>query len=203
MKMNRNATPALFALTIFCSLFLSRPAMAEWKINNQRSELYFVTTKAGSAGTAAIQEVQTFKKVNGTVDDSGNVTVNIEPGSVDTGIEIRDQRLRDILFNTISYPIATYTGKVSLTEINSLSLGSSREMDLKGKITLCGQTQPVMAKVRVTKLTGNQLRVETRAPVIINAADFGLNNGVEALRKIMGLTVLSSAAPVSFSLVLN
>jgi len=203
MKMNRIAVPALFAMPLICGLFLTRPAMAEWKINSQRSELYFVTTKAGAAGTAAIQEVQSFKKISGTVDDGGNISVNIEPGSIDTGIEIRDQRLREMLFNTVTYPVATFSGKVNPAEIKNLSIGNSRELDLKGQITLCSQSQPLIAKVRVTKITGNQLRVETRTPFIVNAADFGLKNGVEALRKVMGLNVLSSAAPVSFSLVLD
>jgi hypothetical protein len=108
-----------------------------------------------------------------------------------------------MLFNTVVYPLATFSGTVNPVEIKGQSIGASTELDLKGKITLCAQSQPLIAKVRVTKITGDQLRVETRMPFIVNAADFGLKDGVEALRKIMGLNTLSSAAPVSFSLVLE
>ena len=45
------------------------------------------------------------------------------------------------------------------------------------------------------------LRVIAAEPVLISAADFGLESGVEALREVAGLNVISTAVPVSFQLV--
>jgi polyisoprenoid-binding protein YceI len=202
MKTRFNFCSILLAI-LLSSALLARPAFAEWRVNNQDSEFYFVTTKAGAAGTAAVQEVQTFKTINGKVDDRGNIEINVDLGSVDTGIPIRDQRIKEMLFNVAANPKATFTGKTDIAAIKTLASGVSKNVDLTGHIILCGQTKPISAKLRVIKLTDHQLRVETRLPLIINAADFGIQAGVEALRMVMGLNVLPSSAPVSFSVVLN
>jgi hypothetical protein len=44
------------------------------------------------------------------------------------------------------------------------------------------------------------LRIFTPRPVVINAADFGLEKGVAALKNIAGLQSISSAIPVTFDL---
>lgn len=202
MKNMAKSLSILFAI-LFCSIVFTRPALAEWTVNNQRSEFYFVTTKAGAPGTNAVQEVQTFKTVNGKVDDKGNIEVSIDLASVETGISIRDQRIRELLFNVLANPKALFTGKTDITAIQAFSPGMSKNLDIDGKIVLAGKTQAISVKLRVTKLADNYLLVETRLPFIINVSDFGLQSGVEALRNIMGLNVLSSAAPVSFSILFN
>jgi len=55
----------------------------------------------------------------------------------------------------------------------------------------------------VVKLEHHALLVTTRSPVIVNLKDYGLQDGVDALRTVMNLNVLSSSAPVSFSVLLR
>ena len=192
----------LSAVPLICA-FISTPAIAAWQVDNSKSEFHFVTTKAGKAGTTATEEVQSFKQVDGKVDDSGVIAVSVDLGSVDTGISIRDQRLKEMLFNVANNPKAVFSGKVDIEEIKKIPVGAMKDVDLNGTITLCGQSHPVVAKLRVVSLGQHKLLVETRAPFIVNAADFGIQAGVDALREVMGLNVLSSAAPVSFSIVLK
>ena len=45
------------------------------------------------------------------------------------------------------------------------------------------------------------LRVIAAEPVVISAADFGLEGGVDALRQVAGLNSIVTAVPVSFQLV--
>jgi polyisoprenoid-binding protein YceI len=78
-----------------------------------------------------------------------------------------------------------------------------RDIDLTGQLTLAGQSKPVVAKVRVGALGAGLIGVSTRAPIVVDASDFGLRAGVEALREVMGLNMLSAAAPVSFALVMR
>ena len=194
---------AKFAILPFCSLLLAGPAMADWQIENSASEFHFVTTKAGKPGVLAVQEVQAFKDISGKVNDNGNIEVSVDLASVETGVAVRDQRIKDLLFAVGVTPKATFVGQVDIGLIRKLTTGASKDLDLNGTITLCGQTRPVLAKLRIVKLSGNALLVETRAPFIVNTNDFGLQSGVEALRDVVGLNVLSGAAPVSFSIVLK
>jgi len=193
---------ALSILTVAGALACA-PANAGWQVNNGNSEFHFVTTKAGAAGSAAIQEVQTFKHIEGNVDDNGEITFSVELGSVDTGVALRDQRLKEMLFNVAANPKAAFSGKVDLNGIKHLAPGGSKDVDVTGQLTLAGQTKSSTVKLRIVALAGHGLLVETRGPILVNAADFGLQPGVEALRALMGLNVLSGTAPVTFSVALD
>jgi polyisoprenoid-binding protein YceI len=103
----------------------------------------------------------------------------------------------------VDNPKAVFVGEVDTTAFKKLAPGSFKDIDLAGQFTLSGTTKPITAKLRVVKLTAQRLLVETRAPLLINATDFGLEAGVEALRSVMGLNLVSSVVPVSFSVVLK
>ncbi|MFV0275687.1 MAG: hypothetical protein ACK5HY_00645, partial [Parahaliea sp.] len=51
--------------------------------------------------------------------------------------------------------------------------------------------------------SGDLLRVVTTRPVVVNAGDFDLVKGIEALRQVAGLKTISTAVPVTFSLVFS
>jgi polyisoprenoid-binding protein YceI len=178
-------------------------AAASWRSEPAQSSLSFVTTKAGQPGVAAISEVQTFRRFSGELTSRGQIRFTIDLASVDTGIEIRDERLRTMLFNVGATPQATFVAQIDPALLRDLPSAGVRDMDLDGQLTLAGQSKPVLAKVRVGALGGGRLAVSTRAPIVVNANDFGLRSGVEALREVMALNLLSSSAPVSFALVMR
>jgi polyisoprenoid-binding protein YceI len=199
--------PILVALTAALLGCVNAPAQnavaAGWRLEPAQSSVHFVTTKAGQPGVAAVAEVQSFRRFNGELNNQGQVQFSIDLASVDTGIEIRDERLRTMLFNVGATPQATFIAQVDSALLRDLSIASVRDIDLNGQLTLAGQSKPVVAKVRVTALGGGLIGVSTRAPIVVNASDFGLRGGVEALREVMGLSMISSAAPVSFALVMR
>jgi polyisoprenoid-binding protein YceI len=177
-----------------------------WKIDGAKSNLNFVTTKAGQPGVAAISETQVFKRFAGGLDAQGKMTLMIDLASVDTGVEIRDERMRTMLWNVKATPQAIFTaqlGATALASINSTSDAGGGDVDVAGELQMAGQTKPITAKLRVNRVGTNQLLVVTRSPIIVNSNDFGLKAGVEALREVMGLNVLSPSAPVNFALQLS
>jgi polyisoprenoid-binding protein YceI len=176
---------------------------AGWRLEPAQSSVHFVTTKAGQPGVAAIAEVQSFRRFNGELNSQGQVQFSIDLASVDTGVEIRDERLRTMLFNVGATPQATFSAKLDPALLRELPTAGVRDIDLDGQLTLAGQSKPVVAKVRVAALGPNLIGVSTRAPIVVNATDFGLRAGVEALREVMGLSMISAAAPVSFALVMR
>jgi polyisoprenoid-binding protein YceI len=199
--------PILVALTAALLGCVNAPAQnaptAGWRLEPTQSSINFVTTKAGQPGVAAIAEVQAFRRFHGELNSQGQVQFSIDLASVDTGIEIRDERLRTMLFNVGATPQATFSAQIDPALLRELSATGVRDIDLNGRLTLAGQSQPVIAKVRVGALGAGLISVSTRAPIVVNASDFGLRAGVEALREVMGLSMISSAAPVSFALVMR
>ena len=178
-------------------------AAKTWQIDNAQSSVNFVTTKAGQAGVGGVAEVQAFRRFAGTLDAQGKIEFNIDLTSVETGIEIRDERMRTMLFNVGATPKATFAATLDALTLQGLEAAISRDVDVAGTLSLAGVSKPVAAKLRVTRLGKNAMLVTTRAPIVVNAIDYGLRAGVEALREVVALNFLASTAPVTFALVLN
>jgi polyisoprenoid-binding protein YceI len=196
-----SSAAALFAACA-TSIGSTTAAAGQWSVDSTQSSLNFVTTKAGQPGVAGIGEIQSFKRFSGGLEAGGKITLAIDLASVDTGIEIRDERLRTMLWNVKATPTATFSAVLNSESLTKMAAGGLVDLDVSGQLELAGQAKPVTAKLRVTRLSAEKMMVVTRTPILINSNDFGLRAGVEALREVMGLNFISASAPVSFALVL-
>jgi polyisoprenoid-binding protein YceI len=186
--------PSRLATAITCAL-LSVPVLAEWTLDNEASRLSFVSIK-----NASVAELHHFKALSGTIGDDGAARIVIDLDSVETLIPIRNQRMRELLFETVRFPAATLSAQVP-TDLGSLQAGESRATSLEVSIDLHGVTAPYAAKADVTRLADGSLQVVLSEPVLVKAADFGLDAGIEMLREVAGLGSISTAVPVDASLV--
>lgn len=182
----------LLALLILC---LSFPALSAWQLDNSQSSLHFISTKKGD-----VAEVHHFEKMNGNVQPDGKVTLAIDLASVNTNIPIRDQRMRDFLFETTKFSKAVFTTDVDLGFISALPVGVQKQLTLAGNIALHGKKQAVEAKVTIAKLTKDRLLINAVKPVLLNAKQFELAAGVAKLQEIAGLPSISNSVPVTFNL---
>lgn len=171
------------------------PASAQWTLDNAGSRLSFVSTKAGTAA-----EVHTFGNLEGAVDAAGRVRLTIELESVDTAIEIRDERMREMLFETADYPTATLVATVDTEALDGLAVGESVDMVTEGQLQLHGTSTSVTVSMTVARLSESRVLAVSRAPLIVNASQVGLLEGVERLREVAGLPSISPAVPVTFVL---
>lgn len=174
---------------------LSLTAQAEWELNNSASSLYYVTSKA-----AAISEVNTFTNLSGAITDDGTATLAIDLASVDTAIEIRDQRVKDILFEIEEYPTATITIEIDSSALANLATGSYSISNYDYSLSLHGMTAELNTDLRLSKISDSRIEIQPAQPIIIAAGLFGLAAGVEALREVAGLPSINPNVVVDFSL---
>jgi len=167
-----------------------------WALDAAASYLNFVTTK-----NTHVVEVHNFTRLGGDISSAGVATLTIDLATVNTGIELRDQRMRDLLFQVTTYPTATVTLTLPAGLIANLAVGTTSEINITASLDLHGVTQPVATRVSVQKLTSTRLLVQNITPVLISAPDYGLTEGVEALRAAVGIASISKAVPVDFTLV--
>ena len=184
---------ALMALALGAAL--ASPAYAGWTLDNDASRINFVSTKANAAA-----EVHTFGTLNGQVDDDGNATLSIDLDTVDTTIEIRDERMRSMLFETEQFPTATLAATVDMAVVSRLAAGDTADLTTEGQLMVHGTTSSITFDISVSRLTDDRILVASRKPVIVNASQVGLLAGVEKLREVAGLPSISPAVPVSFVL---
>ena len=189
----------MFRVALTTSLLLgclyAPHSLAGWQLNNQLSQLSFVSVKAKD-----IAEAHTFKELRGGIDASGEVELVIELASVDTLIPIRDERMQKLLFETNLFPKARFKTRVDLEKLSALPVGSADLHDVTGTLTLKEATMDMSARLLVTRLSEGRVTVSTLKPILVNAGALGLADGIEALRQIAGLPSISLAVPVSFVL---
>ncbi|NBA94699.1 YceI family protein [Pseudomonas sp. R5(2019)] len=175
---------------------LALPVQANWYLDNESSRLSFVTTK-----NVEIAEVQRFLVLHGKVDRKGVAELQIEMDSVNSGVPLRDERMRKSLFNVKTFPQAQVQAQIDLQPINDLAPGAQLELRLPLDVTLHGKTQRYNAELLATRLDDRRFQVVTLEPLVLQAEDFDLAPGVAALRKLAGLKSISLAVPVGAVLI--
>ena len=176
---------------------LAGSAQAQWSLDNSASTLSFVTVKADHVG-----EVHTFDQLSGSIDDRGNVEIMVELASVNTLIDIRNERMQSMLFETNLFPRAMITGDVDLASFVEMSPGASITAQVEFELDIHGVSNSYNTELIVTRLA-NGMFASTSKPIIVTAASHGLVDGVEALREIAGLPSISRSVPVTFNVVFD
>ena len=184
-------------IIFFTLLMLSQSAFADWVLNNKASKLNFITTK-----NASKTEVQTFKAMKGSVVNN-QVSLTVDLKSVDTGIKIRDKRVRELFFNVVTFPSATVTVDISKAKIGSIKIGGSKVVKFDAVIDLHGVKRSVPVQLQVTALEKDKILVFSNQPVIVDLQNFKLLGGVNKLREIAKLKSINAAVPVTFSLLFD
>ena len=182
--------------SIFCFVtvfFLASSASAHWELDNNSSTLSFVTVKADHVG-----EVHTFDQLSGDINDDGSVQITIELASVNTLIDIRNERMQNMLFETNLFPQATISGEIDLDAVAAMDAGVSQAISVDFDLAIHGELSSYTADVLVTR-TESGVLASTVKPIIVMADTHGLVSGVEALREVAGLPSISRAVPVSFN----
>jgi hypothetical protein len=185
----------LTQLLIIISLIVAGPCFSAWTLDNDSSQVSFVSVKAGDAG-----EVHRFTEISGELSSGGNASVTIQLASVDTLIPVRDERMRELLFQTNLFPTASLSTNIDMDALNAIEPGDSMDMAANLTLELHGQQLSLAAEMIVARLGDHRLMVSSRKPVIVNAASVDLVDGIEALREIANLPSISKAVPVSFVL---
>ena len=180
---------ALLALTAL-------PAQANWYLDNESSRLSFTSTK-----NANIAEVHRFLTLHGKVDRKGAAELEVELESVSTGIALRDERIREQVFNIDKFPRAKINAQLDLGPINDLAPGAQLELRLPLVVQLCGKSHSYRAELLATRLDERRFQVVTLEPLVVNAQDFDLVPGFTTLRNAAGLSAVSLAVPVGAVLI--
>jgi polyisoprenoid-binding protein YceI len=177
--MHKTTTSIFKAIAAATLLTGAMSAQAAWELDGAASSFYYVTSKA-----SAVSEVNSFTSLSGAISDAGAASLAINLASVDTGIDIRNERMRDIVFQVAQHAQATVNVTVDTAALNGLD-------------------QDMSAELKVVKLAAGSLQVSTVRPLLVGAASFGLAEEVEQLREIASLPSINPNIVVNFTLIYN
>ncbi|MCU1750549.1 YceI family protein [Pseudomonas sp. 6D_7.1_Bac1] len=176
--------------------FGTLPAHADWYLDGESSRLSFISTK-----NADISEVQRFLVLHGKVDAKGQAQVQVELESVNSGVPLRDERMRKEMFEIKRFPEALISAQIDLRPIKDLAPGAQLELRLPLSVNLHGKAHDYNAELLATRLDDRRFQVVTLEPLVLNAADFDLQPGLESLRQVAGLSAISLSVPVGAVLI--
>jgi len=179
-----------------CSQSPAEPPLGgSWTLDGDASNMAFVTVKAGQ-----VAEAHKFTGLSGSVSETGEAQLVVDLASVDTAIDVRNERMREMLFNVAEFPSATVTATLDPATFANLKTGETLTQPVTAALDLHGASSEITTDLSVSRMGANAVRVSTLAPIIVAADAFGLGEGVEALREVANLDAITGQVPVTFSL---
>ncbi|WP_293572782.1 YceI family protein [Phaeobacter sp.] len=166
-----------------------------WKSVDAMSSVAFGSIKANEIG-----EVHHFTKVDGTVGENGTVTVSIDLGSVETNIDIRNERMVEHIFKAAA-PTAVLSGTVDLADFDSLAVGDTALSAFEGVLQFAGAEADIDADMLVARLGEDRVLVTTADFIMLSTYDLGIDPGLDVLQELASLDSITRAVPVTVRMV--
>ena len=135
---------------------------------------------------------------SGYLDKQGNLKMEIELDSVETDISIRDQRIKEWLFETARFPKVEIQSQMDHDWMNALGVHEEASKVQPLTISFHGKTIQTEASLKIIKLDDNTINVMTQEPVHINLLELEMMQGLNSLTEVMDLKSISYLVPVKF-----
>ncbi len=189
-KLKNLMTAALFAA-------LGSMATADsWTLNADASRIAFGSVKKDTVG-----EVHSFEGLSGTVGADGAAEIEIDLSSVETLIDIRNERMVEHVFKNA--PKAMLNAQIDMAEVSALAVGASTVVDATGNVELAGNVLELDAELFVLRVSESQVLVSTNDMIMLSIADMGLTAGIDKLMELAKLPSITRVSPVTLRLVFD
>jgi OOP family OmpA-OmpF porin len=168
----------------------------DWVLDPAVSNVYLQTVKAN-----AKFETHQFTAVEGNVGRDGAASVRIDLKSIETGVDLRNVRLRFLLFQIYKFPTAEITAKLDKTKLAALATETRIKYPLTLTVNMHGIVKDIETAVWITRMSETTVSVATIQPIIVNADTFDFTAGIAKLSEAVGGTLIAPAASLTFDLV--
>ena len=190
-----------FFKSLICAsaLMIATPVFAgghiTWNSVEAESRVAFGSVKKNTTG-----EVHHFNKVTGVVKEKGEMVITIDLGSVETNIDIRNERVTKHVFQE-GKATAVITGQLDMSEVDSMKPGETKVVEIEVKLAFAGVENEIDANMLVARLSEDRVLVTTEDFIMVSTEDLGIDAGVDQLMKLAKLPGITRVAPVAVRMV--
>jgi len=191
----------LAGTAVAAGLLLGGVAAAEaqnWTLDPGASKLTYQSVKKNT-----IVETNSIRNISGSLTASGEGKVVFDLDSVDTGVDLRNVRMRFLFFETFKFPTATVTVNVDPAAFADLPTRRRMTTKLPFKLDMHGVVKDLEANAVVTMISDTMVSVASESPVSVKVEDFGLLPNIDKLQIAANVTNIVPVASVSFDFVFN
>ena len=200
---NNAPQPAPEAASAAASAMTSQPTMASDAMQSTGNwvsadnQVHFTSNKTNKQNKT-ITEESSFATSSAQLSADGVFAMSIDLASVKTNIDLRDERLRDWVFEVAKFPKAEISGKIDMNAISSLKTGDSLQLKQPLTLDIHGNKLDIDAQLTLKRNADNSISVETAEPVMLDAKKMGMSEGVAKLVEVMALASINEQIPVTF-----
>ena len=166
-----------------------------WALDQDYSSFSITSIKKGS-----VAEAFHFKTIKGNIKPDGTAKIAINLATIESGIPVRDDRLKKILFEIVLFPTADIKAKLDLKDFTALNIGHRAQKKITFTLSLHGVEEEMEADVFVTRVSADAYSVATLKPLMVSAKTFKLSPALKKLAKLAKLPTIDGVAPTSFNL---
>jgi OOP family OmpA-OmpF porin len=190
--------PRLRALILLMVCLGPARAFADpaWVLDPAASSLSYQSIKKNS-----IVETNSIRNITGRIEPDGAASIALDLNSVDTGVDLRNVRMRFLFFETFKYPTAMLTAQVDPADFADLPTRRRVVVPLDFRLSLHGVEKALKSEVVVTLITDGMVSVASKSPIAVQVEDFGLLPAIEKLEQAANVTNIVPTASVSFDFV--
>lgn len=184
-------------VAIAVGMLASTGAAAEsWTLDGDQSIVAFGSVKKDTIG-----EAHSFQNLSGTVTSDGTAQVEIDLTSVETNIDIRNERIGEHVFGGVA--TAMLKASIDMDEMSTLGVGESLVTEIDGDLALLGQEIPVYLDVFVMRTNDDQVLVTTNSMLFVSTEEAGIDPGIDKLMELADLPGITRAFPVTMRLIFD
>ena len=165
-----------------------------WTLDPETSRVSFGSIKKDKVG-----EVHSFSGLLGAVTATGEVKVFIDLATVETNIDIRNERMIEHVFKGAG--VATLTAAVDMAALNALAVGESAVTDVVGSLNLVGTDVEIDTEMFVARISETRVLATTNDMIFLSTEEAGITAGIDKLMELAKLPGITRAAPVTLRLV--
>lgn len=178
------------------TLGASAVSAQDWVLDASVSTVSFGSVKKDTVG-----ESHHFADVSGGVSSDGSATVSVNLASVQTNIEIRDERIVEHVFHNMAG--ASVTGMIDMDAIAALEVGGIMSIYVDATLNLMGNEVGFDAPMVAARLSETRVMIVSDGMSYISTADMGIDGGVDMLMELASLPGITRTVPVTVRLVFD
>lgn len=167
-----------------------------WTLDAENSKVSFGSIKNNYTG-----ESHSFGEMSGSVSADGMAQVVIELASVQTNIDIRNERMIEHVFT--DGPTAALTAQIDMSAMEALPVGGMTKMFVEGDLKLLGEPVPLDVNMFAVRLADDKVMVMSDDLIFVAADEAGLDTGLDVLKELAGLDDITRTVPASLRLVFD
>ncbi len=180
------------------ALMMATPVFAGgavWKSVEDQSRVAFGSVKNDTNG-----EVHHFNTVSGTVKDTGELKLTVDLASIETNIDIRNERITKHVFQE-GKAQAVITGEIEMDEINSIKQGETKVLEIQATLAFAGIENDIDVEMLVARLSDDRVLVTTADFMMLSTDDLGIDDGINVLQQLAKLSGITRVTPVAIRMV--